>query len=309
MSIKWYDFQTYLSCFRRIDSKAKLPQYKHWREIYTYLISGPRFERQQKIEIYNEARWYSENKPYYRLYPSIIFPFLRLNLDKVDTGFLKLPKGISTLLIQIPQGSVVSEGLELRNILLATIFIDDTGNRVQKDLEPTDTNGIFGVVEYARAGETRDEGIVTAALSCPLTAGTTIQQAKGLSKRVNVEGGPSLPMDLYNGALKIIGVCLLLENDPQIIAPDVLSDDLRKWQEMLDPKYVERARRRGKYGWVLGREIEVIPHYRRPHAALFWTGKGRFVPIVKMRAGTIVHREIIEEIPTGFEEDENVGTN
>ena len=252
MSVKWFDFQTYLSCFRRIDPKAKLPQYKSWRDVYGYLVSGPRFERRQKIEIYNEARWFSENKPYYKLYPSIIFPFLRLDLDKVDTGFLKLPADLRTLLIQIPQGAVVSEGLELRNILLATILIYETGKkdlRIEEDSGISDAKkGIFGVIEYAKVGETRDEGVVTAALSCPLTAGTTIQQVKGLSERVNVEGGPSLPMDLFNGALKIIGVCLLLENDPKIIAPDVLSDDLRKWQETLDPKYVEKAKRRGKFG-------------------------------------------------------------
>jgi hypothetical protein len=38
--------------------------------------------------------------------------------------------------------------------------------------------------------------------------------------------------------------------------------------------YVDKAHRRGKVGWNVGRHIEVAPHYRRPHMALVWTGTG-----------------------------------
>jgi hypothetical protein len=50
----------------------------------------------------------------------------------------------------------------------------------------------------------------------------------------------------------------------------------------------------------VGKHIEVIPHFRRPHMTLVWTGSGRRVPRVVPRRGSIVHREAVEKLPTGF---------
>ena len=94
----------------------------------------------------------------------------------------------------------------------------------------------------------------------------------------------------------------LLENDPSIISPDVLADDRAKYEASGDQKYVDKAHRRGKVGWDVGKHIEVIPHYRRPHMALVWTGRGRVVPRVVPRRGSVVHREAVEKLPSGFGE-------
>ena len=93
----------------------------------------------------------------------------------------------------------------------------------------------------------------------------------------------------------------LLEDDPEIVNPEVLADDRAKYEASGDQKYVEKARRRGKFGWDVGRHIEVIPHYRRPHLMLAWTGAGRSVPKIVPRKGSIVHRNVVEKLPTGFE--------
>ncbi len=61
-----------------------------------------------------------------------------------------------------------------------------------------------------------------------------------------------------------------------------------------------RARRRGKLGWNVGQRIEVMPHYRRPHPALVWTGHGRTVPRIVLRKGSVVHRDVLARVPTGF---------
>ena len=91
-----------------------------------------------------------------------------------------------------------------------------------------------------------------------------------------------------------------LQNDPEVISPDVLADDRAKYEASHDQKFVEKAHRRGKVGWDVGRHIEVIPHYRRPHMTLVWTGSGRAVPRVVPRRGSIVHREAVEKLPSGF---------
>jgi hypothetical protein len=59
-----------------------------------------------------------------------------------------------------------------------------------------------------------------------------------------------------------------------------------------------------KVGWKVGRHIEVASHYRRPHMTLVWTDRGRAVPRVVPRVvprrGSVVHRELVEKVPSGF---------
>jgi hypothetical protein len=66
--------------------------------------------------------------------------------------------------------------------------------------------------------------------------------------------------------------------------------------------YVDKTYRRGKIGGNAGRRIEVAPHYRCPHMALVWTGRGRAVPKVAPRRGSVVHRELVGKVPNGFED-------
>jgi len=82
--------------------------------------------------------------------------------------------------------------------------------------------------------------------------------------------------------------------------PDVLSKDRAKFADTGAQKYIDKAHRRGKIGWNVGRQIEVAPHYRRPHMTLVWTGPGRAVPRVVPRRGSVVHREVVERVPSGF---------
>jgi hypothetical protein len=96
----------------------------------------------------------------------------------------------------------------------------------------------------------------------------------------------------------------LLEHDPSVIEPDVLSKDRDKFEQTGDDKYVDKAHRRGKIGWNVGRHIEVAPHYRQPHMALVWTGHGRAVPKIVPRRGSVVHRELVAKVPSGFGEGE-----
>ena len=83
----------------------------------------------------------------------------------------------------------------------------------------------------------------------------------------------------------------LLENDPSIISPDVLADDRAKFEASGDQKFVDKAHRRGKVGWDVGRQIEVIPHFRRPHMTLVWTGgAGRCLGLCPGEAASSIGR-------------------
>ena len=88
---------------------------------------------------------------------------------------------------------------------------------------------------------------------------------------------------------------------PRLISPEGLSDDLMKWQESLDPKFVEKAKQNSKFGWVVGRELEVIPRSRRPHCAYLWVGIGAIdPPSSECGRGASCVREVVTTIPAGY---------
>jgi hypothetical protein len=92
--------------------------------------------------------------------------------------------------------------------------------------------------------------------------------------------------------------------DPQEVEPAALKDDDDRYEKNPDPALAEKARRRGNYGWRVGRSIQVSPHVRAAcPAALCWTGEGRKIPKIRFHRGSIVHRTKIAEMPTGFLEE------
>lgn len=94
-----------------------------------------------------------------------------------------------------------------------------------------------------------------------------------------------------------IGV-MLLASDPEFIEPVLLKRDNGK--EPTDSLII-RAKKRGVFGFDIGKRLESSPHFRRPHLGIRWTGKGRSTPRLTVVKGAWVNRSAITEIPTGFE--------
>ncbi len=112
--------------------------------------------------------------------------------------------------------------------------------------------------------------------------------------------GVQVPNDFVMDCTGLCCSLCLPENDPSIISPDVLADDRARFEASGDQRYIDKAHRGGKVGWDVGKHIEMIPHYRRPHMALVWTGRGRAVLRIVPRKGSVVHREMVEKLPSGF---------
>ena len=136
----------------------------------------------------------------------------------------------------------------------------------------------------------------------PRKTGLTVEESlAGLKMDCFAEIGIVIPEDLMMDCVRLCCTLCLIENNPEIISPDVLSDDRAKYDQSHDQKYIDKAHRRGKVGWDVGRHVEVMPHYRRPHMTLVWTGRGRAMPRIVPRRGSVVHREVVEKVPMGWE--------
>ncbi len=242
-------------------------------------------------QLRNEQQWEQARKPYYNVWPSIVPMLTRLNLA-LDSALIRLPT--PALCIRFPrQNNPLTfdwkgEPVPIRCMLMGEIN-DGRGLSILIDIGEVVTDG-------------RDPGIpIYTYRNFRRRHGLSVEQAIGeLGANELADLGVQVPDELVTDCVRLCCSLCLLENDPSVIEPDVLSKDRAKFGASGDRKYVDKAHRRGKVGWNVGRRMEVVPHYRRPHMALVWTGRGRAVPKVVPRRGSVVHREKVEKVPSGF---------
>ena len=240
-------------------------------------------------QMLTERDWEKARRPYYNLWPSIVPMLTRLDLD-LDSDLIRLP--LPALCIRFPKE---------KNPLAFEWKGDDVAVRCIMMGEINQGTGLSVLIDI---GEVMDEiGVpIYTYRNFPRRPGLTVEQSlaslgtKGLFADIGVQVPDSLVMD----CVRLCCSLCLLENDPSIISPDVLADDRAKYEASGDQKYVDKAHRRGKVGWDVGKHIEIIPHYRRPHMTLVWTGHGRVTPKIVPRRGSVVHREAVEKLPSGF---------
>ncbi len=243
------------------------------------------------FQLTNERDWERARRPYYNVWPSIVPMLTRLNLE-LDSALIQLP--LPALSIRLPkQGNPLTFEWQGRSFEIRCMLLGDMGDgqaiSILIDIGETVHNGAFEIPIYTYCNFVRQEGL------------TVNQSLADLNKGQLADVGVQVPQELVTDCVRLCCSLCLLENDPSVIEPDVLSKDRVKFEANGDERYVDKAHRRGKIGWNVGRRIEVAPHYRRPHMALVWTGTGRAVPKIVPRRGSVVHRELVEKVPSGFE--------
>lgn len=241
-----------------------------------------------------EFNWLKSKKPYYNIWPSIVAPLLKLNLA-IDASMMIPP--IPELCIRLP----------VDNNPMKFEFGGERYEICCMMMSRAEVRGQCGVCLWIDIGETIRT--VEGDFTYPVYTYQNFICAKGksledeilsLPKRAYADVGIILPQKTLLDCVRLACCLCLLEQDPEIITADVLNTDRAKFEATGDQKYIDKAYRRGKVGWNIGRKLEVSPHVRIAHTALYWTGLGRTVPRIIFRKGSIIHRKVIEKIPTGY---------
>jgi hypothetical protein len=238
---------------------------------------------------FNE-KWIEEKQPYYLLYPSIIPMLTRLALDRVESQMLKIPHGLNSMLIRFPVGL----DREVRSIWMYEAFLNH-----RKHGECKAVRGMIVGIDHGEMDPTGTQPVFLIR-AFPLSSDSIEEALEALPKSWTAAEGKQLDPQEIIDAVRIACTVCLLDGNPDLVAPEVLSKDERKVSQDNVDQLVDKAKRRGKFGWSLGRDMEITPHYRRPHPALVWVDKGRVTPKIVMRSGSIVHRETVEKVPTGY---------
>lgn len=226
-----------------------------------------------------QSRWNTIKSPYYEIYPSIIDTFSRTSID-FESGWLDPPQNLETILLKFPVGSKQSWSL---------FSLMDEPDRKRKALS---------MVTYVK------EKIISLSIALPYT--TSIKDA------VNAYASKAMDMEIHGGfsvkdainLVKIyVSLCLIGE-DPEFVEPLILNADMANRGNKDLKSLAEKAKKRGKFGFSIGRTIEVCPHTRHPHLAWIRIGKGRQDKKLIKRKGSIVHKNKVVQVPTGFEGEE-----
>jgi hypothetical protein len=174
----------------------------------------------------------------------------------------------------------------------------------------------LGLIVGIDIGETDETGMIPMHTMkiFPLDERPIEESLNILPKHETTDEGMQIPEDLMIKCVRLGITLCLLEDNPDLIEPDVLSKDrhrVKDADEELLQRLIDKARRKGKYGFVVGKSMEqsiergeMSPHSRRPHPALVWTGEGRTVPKVVMRKGSLIHGKKVTNVPTGYKDDE-----
>lgn len=239
-------------------------------------------------QLLNEAYWLDAGRPYYNLYPSVASSFFKIDLKEIKCRDISLP--LEDLLIRLPVGKELqlSNRTKARSIMVgggndnkgrAWIFTIDDGGSMSSPFGDLPIHHVLGV----RMDDDR-----------------SIDDHLQIGRNKPYAPQHDTDQEASENAVRLVVALCLLKDDPDFIRAEPLEADRAKWEATHDPKYIEKAIRRGKRGWAVGADIQVAPGYRRAHFAIRWCGQGRTDARLRPIKSCIVHRKIVEELPTGY---------
>lgn len=329
--MQFHDYHTHYNVIRHRDrnepsvQKGAAEFYRQYLSVIqaTYDAGGPAiadFDPFTPILLSWQRDWHEAGRPYFNLWPSIIPALSKLKMD-ADSSFFKLP--LDQLLIRFP---VADNPLT---------WVDDNGKQwgvravlaENTRLHPSETTKravVFfrgdeppgcrrGIAYWIDIGEVVDADPkkpddVAGQVHSLLYKHVVCEEGKSIEwsfdnipQHASTDMGVRYPNQIVTDVARLICTLCLMAEDKELVEPIVLRADEDKFDRTGDMGLVEKAKRRGNYGFNVGRGIEVTPHVRAASpAALYWVGKGRKIPKIRFRRGTVVHRRKLASVPTGY---------
>lgn len=237
---------------------------------------------QAESRLYNIGKvWYQERRPFFNVYPGVekCLRNTRAQIDPAtiphsvlhDLGVMEIrfSESSSTPSFFIAILPTVNRTLNKRYLAVHLIRIDDRG-----------------IQAYS------------ASFGKPAETDTPLRTEGGWEHT-----GEDVRSEMELRVRLAMGV-MLLAADPRYCEPVLLNRDRDKLMNDSERQQaLDRAKKRGNFGFDLGRDVEVSPHFRRPHFAIRWTGKGSAVPRLVPVKGAIINEGLITNVPTGYDAD------
>lgn len=254
-----------------------------------------------------EAGWLRRERPFYNVYPIAIelCATTSLNMKWGDIAFptryilLRFPAGheplgLRTALLRVPSNGKEETRVEAHASRLADI----AEVKSLQLMGSIDSGGVQYGWGYKAKGDLRDQ-VVGESLDIEYPDDFMLGSSGGVAAR---------HVDQAGFLIRLLAFIGLLARGTDLITPAILSKDRDEYDAASDEsrkRWLEdRAARRLGRGFDIGRSLEIeraaSPHWRSPHLALFHTGPGRSVPVLKLRSGCVVIPKDMSQVPTGY---------
>jgi hypothetical protein len=221
-------------------------------------------------QTHSEWDWYKAGKPYINIHPKLIPTFSRCPLT-VPAKLIKFPDAVNAFAMQFPSPQdgntlVIDTDHWVRAILVHRAdpaVYDKLSKRLGMAVNRGDEE--TRVVMWVDIGEKHPSGVVAGKFE-PIyfykvfvySADESIDEAlRKLPDDANINEGVRIPTDLIDRRVRLVASVCFLAADPDggIVVPDVLNRDKDKLYNAT-PEVIQtlhqRAKRNGKYGWLMG---------------------------------------------------------
>lgn len=293
LCVKFWSYPTYYECLQKIIKERKLSLEEAYRSvILSSIVDGSSTSWAEA-----ELAWIKDRRPYYLLYPSIAEAFRTIKfsipisevLDHLKIKSVCIRFAVEHELSKFSYNNVV---YGVRSIIVVPFY--------------SRKNNEFKITYTFDIGETFNDFPLMGFNNILVVPGKSVEECIDLlvPDTESLNSGVELPDELIKDCLRvIIGISLLDRSNTDYFYPDVLTDDKNKFEETGDAKYVEKARRRGKFGFHIGRDLVVNPGFVGPHSQRYHIGEGRKKIIWRFKKGYFIKREKVIKVPTGFQKE------
>lgn len=263
-----------------------------------------------------EFSWLTHERPFYNVYPIAIELCAKTALT-MTWGDILLPT--KNLLLRFPAGE---EPLGIKSALIRAPSSQKLSSRImiskgwEAEVSHSSSVSLGGVIQTTGAGEDAIRmwsyvSLDDHSLRTEVIKDSIIDRSSD-AKHTSTDELFSHRCDFLIRLLAFIG---LLARGTDLITPAILSKDREEYDATSDEArrrwLEERAAKRQGRGFDVGRSLEMerasSPHWRSPHLALFHTGPGRNVPVLKLRSGCVVIPKDMSNVPTGYLGEEKPG--
>jgi len=245
-----------------------------------------------------EYAWYYAKQPYYNIWPGIIEPLMKVDRTKMPSTHLHLPESSMVMRLAEDNKQFYMHGHPVRGIMVSRGQTSaDTKTGCKEIMSIFIQTG--EVVTLSSGTQMQHMSFMYLGLRDDLTAQGSFDHIR---EKFGTQYTPEEMVTAMNLVSLLVGVCMLsTEKEDELIIPDVLSADRDAFERTKDDKYVEKARRRGKFGWDVGKHLTVSPHWRTGHMMLLRSGvRNRQQSRLVWRRGTMVKRNVASQVPTGY---------
>jgi hypothetical protein len=291
--MKWHSHETSYDTARRFGLIEK----NTVRDVYYFkIIAGlgdkDIKERAWKHQCQAEWLWEKAKRPFYNVWPTVVDGLSKLKLDISCEAILPVVGNMPNLVNLRFTADKVSN-MKLFSCL-ATKTLDKDGGR--------------GLGFFCYAGEMTHDDLsdylgkqIVANVPVYWTLGFNLEGNNTIEEKLSQLGSylSVEEMDLMRVNVRIYLSIALMKDDPEMIESVILKKDEKLLNSDNLSELVAHARQKGVVGWNVGARVQVSPHYRKAHFGLRWTGEGKKIPKVVPIKSSIVHRNLVTEVPTG----------